>query len=63
MKKYVNKTAACWLLALALLAGLFTGCSSNVPETSAEQTEAVTEVIGEDGIKLSNDSSDFVLLS
>ena len=63
MKKNLQKTGILWLLILILLAGLFTGCASDTAASSAEQTEAVTEVVDEDGTRLSNDSSDFVLLS
>ena len=54
------------LLGLLLFGLLLNGCAAGKGEP-AEQTDApeaeVTEVVGEDGIKLSNDASDFVLLT
>ena len=64
MKK---RTHICLLLALVLLVGVFGGCRAKPTEENGDaadmQTEEITEVIGDDGIKLSNDASDFVLLT
>ncbi len=64
MKK---RTHICLLLALVLLLGVFSGCRAKPADEKGDaadmQTEAVTEVTGDDGIKLSNDASDFVLLT
>ena len=53
------------LLALLLIVSiLFSGCAAKQKsEETTKPTEAVTETVTEDGTKLSNDSSDFVLLS
>ena len=53
------------LLAVVLSALILCSCGSK-PAESAEQTTAkqeVTETVAEDGVKLSNDASDFVLIS
>lgn len=53
------------LLAVVLSALVLCSCGSK-PAESAEQTTAkqeVTETVAEDGVKLSNDASDFVLIS
>ena len=58
-----NKSAL--LLALLLIVSIiFGGCAAKPKEEeTTKPTEAVTETVAEDGTKLSNDSSDFVLLS
>ena len=62
-----RKTGICLLLALVLLLGVFSGCGANPTEEKGDadetQTEEITEVTGDDGIRLSNDASDFVLLT
>ena len=64
--KHTLKRLLCLILAFILPAVLLTGCATKTPETDEPVTEArntVTEVVADDGIILSNDSSDFVLLS
>ena len=53
------------MLAIVLAVSLLSGCKASVePEKSGpEEIEAVTEVKADDGITLSNDSSDFVVLT
>ena len=64
MKK---RNRICLLLAAVLLFGIFSGCQAKEADekgdAAAMPTEEVTEIVGEDGIKLSNDASDFVLLT
>ena len=53
-----------FILSFTILAFLITGCGSDKKEeTSKTPSETVTETVGEDGVKLSNDASGFVLLS
>ena len=58
---------ACLLMTTVLILGILSGCQAKNTDQKTDvtniQTEEVTEVISEDGIKLSNDASDFVLLS
>ena len=59
------KKTICLLLAVVLSALVLCSCGSK-PAEQAEQTTAkqeVTEMVAEDGVKLSNDASDFVLIS
>ena len=58
-----KKGALCLALLLAVSI-IFCGCSNKTNnEETTKPTEAVTETVAEDGTKLSNDSSDFVLIS
>lgn len=54
-----------FLILSSTILGLFlTGCGSDKKEeTSKTASETVTETVGADGVKLSNDASGFVLLS
>ena len=53
-----------FLLSITVLGLVLTGCGSDKKEeTSKTPSETVTETVGEDGVKLSNDASGFVLLS
>ena len=52
------------ITAIMIIGILFGGCSVGKTQNSAQtQKEEVTEVVADDGVKLSNDSSDFMLLS
>jgi len=59
-----SKKSALLLALLLIVSILFGGCAAKPKqEETTKPTEAVTEATAEDGTKLSNDSSDFVLLS
>ena len=52
------------ILSFTILGMVLSGCGSDKKEeTSKTPSETVTETVGADGVKLSNDASDFVLLS
>ena len=57
------------LLVLILMTGTLCGCGStagtesSTQESKTEETQSVTETFAEDGVILSDDASDFVLLS
>ena len=57
------------LLVLILMTGTLCGCGStagtesSTQESKTEETQSVTETVAEDGVILSDDASDFVLLS
>ena len=69
MKKLLSlriTKAAVIVLTLVVTAGLFGGCknsSGSMNETTPNNDEEITQVVAEDGITLSNDSSDFVLIT
>ena len=51
-------------LSITILGMVISGCGSDKKEeTSKTPSETVSETVGEDGVKLSNDASGFVLLS
>ena len=68
-KRVLRMTAFVSLLLLAF--GCLCGCGNASPasqnpasdQSAAEETKTVTETVGEDGVKLSDDTSDFVLLT
>ena len=68
-KRVLRMTAFVSLLLLAF--GCLCGCGNASPasqnpasdQPAAEETKTVTETVGEDGVKLSDDTSDFVLLT
>ena len=64
IKRRNHKTILLLSLLLAIILA-FSGCSQKQTDgdTAVVKPEEVTEVMSEDGVKLSNDASDFVLLT
>ncbi len=68
-KRVLRMTVSLTVLLLAF--GCLCGCGNASPasqnpasdQPAAEETKTVTETVGEDGVKLSDDTSDFVLLT